>query len=117
MRILWLSFGLLAVALAGIGIFLPLLPTVPFLLLAALCFDRSSDTLHKWLINHARFGAPIQSWQRSGAISKPAKQMASVSVLITFGISLLLGMRWQILLIQAIALSGVLIFIWTRPAE
>lgn len=117
MRILWLSFGLLSVALAGIGVLLPLLPTVPFLLLAAICFARSSDTLHNWLFNHARFGPSIKSWQRSGAISKPAKQMASVSVLITFGISLLLGLRWQILLVQAVALCGVMLFIWTRPAE
>jgi len=117
MRILWLSFGLLSVALAGIGVFLPLLPTVPFLLLAALCFARSSDSLHDWLINHAKFGPSIKSWQRSGAISKPAKQMASLSVLITFGVSLLLGLRWQILLVQAVALCGVMVFIWTRPAE
>ncbi|MDO8326408.1 MAG: YbaN family protein [Cypionkella sp.] len=117
MRVIWLLVGLLSVAMAVVGAFLPLLPTVPFLLLAAICFSKSSDRLHVWLIQHGRLGPPIKAWQNSGSISLPAKWMASLSVLAAIGISLLLGLSWRILLIQAIALVCVMAFIWTRPSE
>ena len=55
MKLIWAMLGLLAMALAIIGVVLPLLPTVPFLLLAAFCFARSSQKLHRWLISHKTF--------------------------------------------------------------
>ena len=55
MRILYASLGLLCVALAVIGVVLPLLPTVPFLLAAAFCFANSSERLHNWILAHKRF--------------------------------------------------------------
>lgn len=117
MRVIWLLAGLLSVSLAAIGVFLPLLPTVPFLLLAAICFSKSSDRLHVWLVQHNRFGPPIKAWQTSGSISRPAKLMASLSVLAAITISLLLGLGWHVLLTQATALVCVMVFIWTRPSE
>jgi len=69
MRMVWLIFGFTALILAIIGIILPLLPTVPFLLLAAFCFARSSEKIHKWLLNHPKYGPPIHNWQNSGSIS------------------------------------------------
>ena len=58
-RIFWLLFGLLATGLAFAGALLPLLPTTPFLLLAAYAFARSSKRLHDWLLNHRQFGPLI----------------------------------------------------------
>ena len=68
MKLIWAMLGLLAMALAIIGVVLPLLPTVPFLLLAAFCFARSSQKLHRWLISHKTFGPMIIAWTTSGAI-------------------------------------------------
>ncbi len=116
MRLLWITFGLFSLLLGVIGMFLPLLPTVPLLLLAVFCFARSSERLHDWLVNHPRLGPPIRDWQRSGAISLPAKRLATASIALAFLIPYFIGVRPQILTLQAVVLSGVLIFIWTRPS-
>ena len=115
MRVFWAILGWLALTLGAIGIVLPLLPTVPFLLLAAFCFSRSSARMHHWLMEHRIFGPPIRDWQRSGAISRRAKVLASVSVLAVFAVSLALGLRPLILMVQATTLCAVALFIWTRP--
>jgi len=115
MRILWAMLGLICIALAVIGIVLPLLPTVPFLLLAAFFFARSSERLHNWLLSHPTFGPPIEDWQSRGAINPAAKRIATLSIALVFGISLALGLKTTVLVIQAVVLSCVLVFIWTRP--
>lgn len=115
MRLIWILAGFGALALGVIGIALPLLPTVPFLLLAAFCFARSSERLHDWLVHHPKLGPPIQNWRDHGAISRRAKWAASVSILAAFGISLALGVKPVFLGIQALVLIAVSVFIWTRP--
>lgn len=116
MRFLWATFGLICIALAAVGIVLPLLPTVPFLLLAAFCFARSSERLHNWLLSHPTLGPPIEDWQSRGAISPTAKRLATISVILVFSISLALGLRPLILIIQGLTLTCVMIFLWTRPS-
>ncbi|WP_170790205.1 YbaN family protein [Ruegeria lacuscaerulensis] len=115
MQYLWATLGLICVALAVIGVVLPLLPTVPFLLLAAFFFARSSSRLHNWLITHRTFGPMIIDWQSSGAIRASAKKAATVSIAAVFGISVLISVPGYVLAIQAIVLGAVLTFIWTRP--
>lgn len=115
MRFLWVICGFVALGLGLIGIALPLLPTVPFLLLAAFFFARSSERLHNWLITHPRLGPPIEDWNTHGAIRRPAKILASASILAAFMISVVAGVRPMILLIQAVTLCAVALFIWTRP--
>jgi len=117
MRTLWFLFGAFFLVVGFVGIFVPLLPTVPFLLLTAVCFARSSDEWHRWLVEHPRFGPPIKDWQRSGAIRRRAKWMATASVAAAFGISILLGVTTYALGLQAVALVGVMIFIWSRPED
>lgn len=116
MRYIWAACGLGCVALAFLGVFLPLLPTVPFLLLAAFFFARSSETLHNWLLSHRRFGPLIEDWHRSGVIRPAAKKAATLSVAAVFGLSLVLGLKAPVLALQAIALGAVMLFIWTRPS-
>lgn len=115
MRIIWLILGLISFAIGVVGIFLPLLPTVPLMLLAAFFFARSSEHLHSWLINHPRFGPSILDWQERRAISKRAKIAASISIALAFGISIAIGLRPMLLAIQGVTLIAVSIFIWTRP--
>ena len=116
MRWLWVVLGLLSVGVGMLGVFLPLIPTVPLMLLAAFFFARSSERLHAWLLNHPVFGPGIEDWQRSGAIGQSAKIWATVSIGIAFLIPLWIGLRPVILIIQAVVLGAVLIFIWTRPS-
>lgn len=115
MRFIWAGLGLLCVGLGLVGVVVPLLPTVPFMLLAAFFFARSSERLHYWLLNHRVFGPMIVDWQNRGAINPRAKRYATLSILAVFGISLALGLKATVLAIQAVVLGGVLIFIWTRP--
>ena len=115
MRWFWASLGVLSLGLGVIGIALPLLPTVPFILLAAFCFARSSERLHHWLLSHPRFGPVIEDWNQNGAISPRVKRISTLSILIVFAISLALSLRPVILMVQAVALGCVAIFIWTRP--
>lgn len=115
MQYIWAALGLVCVGLAVVGIVLPLLPTVPFLLLATFFFARSSSRLHNWLLSHPTFGPFIDDWNRSGAINPRAKRLATISVVAVLGLSLVLGMSSFIVIIQIVTLGTVMAFIWTRP--
>ena len=109
----WIAFGL-----GVLGIFLPLLPTTPFLLLAALCFSKSSDRLHAWLLRAAFAGQIIRDWQEKKAIPLRAKVTATTLLLPTMAY-LLWEQRlpapglWSLIFLM----TGVLLFIWTRKSH
>ena len=115
MRFLWTIAGWLAFGIGLIGAFVPLLPTVPFMILAAFCFARGSERFHDWLVHHPQFGPAIRDWRKYGAISRRGKVFAVGGIAAAFGMSLLLGVRPSILMLQAAVLAGVSIFILTRP--
>jgi uncharacterized membrane protein YbaN (DUF454 family) len=77
--------GCLLVGVATLGVFLPLLPTTPLLLLAAACFVRSSEKGHRWLVEHRVFGPIIVDWQQKRCISRKAKMVAMGSMLLFGG--------------------------------
>jgi uncharacterized membrane protein YbaN (DUF454 family) len=79
--------GCFFVVLGGIGIVLPLLPTTPFILLAAGCFAKSSPRCHQWLVNSRLFGPVIVDWQQNQCISKKTKIIAVCSILLFGGYS------------------------------
>lgn len=114
-RLFWLAFGLCAVALGLLGVVLPLLPTTPFLLLAAFAFARSSPRMHDWLHTHDKFGPLIENWRRHGAIDRRTKVIAAIVIAATFGGSALFGAPGWVLLTQAVVLTAVSVFILTRP--
>ncbi len=114
-RTLWLILGLLATACGVAGIVLPLVPTTPFLLLAALAFARSSPRLHTWLVTHPRLGPPINDWRRHGAISRRGKFAAVAVMAGTLGFSVASGVRAWIIVVQAIVLMGAAAFVLSRP--
>lgn len=115
-RALWIAGGLVALGLGVLGIFLPLLPTAPFILLAAFCFARSSERLHAYLLEHPLFGDTISAWRARGAISRRAKWAASFSLLASLVLSYALGFSWGVLGVQSLALLAVAAFLWSRPS-
>jgi uncharacterized membrane protein YbaN (DUF454 family) len=115
MRGLWLALGGVFLGLGLLGVVLPVLPTTPFLLLAAGCFARSSPRLHGWLLAHPVFGPPIRNWEENGAISRPAKRLAVGSMAAVFAVSLVLGLSWKVLLAQGVLIAVGCWFVLTRP--
>lgn len=115
MRVIWFICGILSLGMGILGAFVPLLPTVPLILLAAFFFARSSERLHLWLLHHPKFGPAIADWDERGAISKRGKWAATVSILASFGLTYGLGVGGTILAVQAAVLGAVSLFIWTRP--
>src|SRR5262245_29487642 len=75
-RLLWVVAGMLALFTGVVGIFVPLLPTTPFVLLAALCFSRGSERWERWLLAHPRFGPIVRDWRAHHAVPLRAKQLA-----------------------------------------
>ena len=114
-RLAWLVIGLSSLALGGAGILLPLLPTTPFVLVAAFAFAKSSTRLHRWLLEHNVFGPLIDNWRRSGAISRSTKTVSILSMAAIFVVSLLLAVPTHVIVIQAVVLGACAVFILTRP--
>lgn len=106
----------MALAFGVVGIAVPLLPTVPFLLLAAFCFARGSRPVHDWLVAHPRLGPPIADWRAHGAIRSGAKRAALIAIAVALGVSLAIGVSWLVLGIQIGVLASVAVFILTRPS-
>lgn len=117
MRIVWLGLGATSLLLGLIGIVLPLLPTVPFLLAATFCFSKSAPSLHLWITQHRVLGPPIAKWRKTGAISIEAKRWATVSIAGAFGVGLFWGLAWKVIAVQVVVLMAVMLFIWSRPSE
>lgn len=114
-RTILIIIGWLAVVLGTLGVVLPLLPTTPFILLAAWCFARSSPRFHHWLLYRSWFGGYLRYWQKHRAMPPGAKPRAIAVILITFSISLwLVKMMWVRILLLAI-LTCLLIFMWRIP--
>ncbi|GHF24090.1 hypothetical protein GCM10017044_18380 [Kordiimonas sediminis] len=115
MRYIWILSGFTSLFLGILGIALPLLPTTPFLLLAAFCFARGSDRLRHWLVEHDIFGPPIKDWERYGAISRKGKYLAVGSLVAVILISVLLQAPYYVIYIQLGVLTCTGIFIVSRP--
>lgn len=95
MKSFLVGIGIVSLALGVLGIFLPLLPTTPFVLLSAWCFARSSERFHRWLIAHSHLGPIIESWERDRTIPRQAKRMIVLLILISISVTaaLWLGSR------------------------
>lgn len=104
---LWIAGGSLSVALGVIGIFFPVLPTTPFLLLAAFCYARSSRRFYDWLLNNRWFGAYIRNYREGRGIPLTEKILAISSLWLTICFSILFVVRvmWVKLLLLAIAVG------------
>ena len=115
-RLFWLIVGLAALLAAMLGVIVPLLPTTPFVLVAAFAFMRSSQRLHDWLVNHPLFGTLIDNWHLHKAIARPAKIAASISMVAVFLISAGLDAPGWVLLLQAVILGAAGWYVLSRPS-
>ena len=87
-KVFLLSLGTISLVLGCLGIFLPLLPTTPFLLLSTFCFSKSSEKFHKALLENKIFGQYIRDYQEKKGISLKNKIIAISTLIITIGFSL-----------------------------
>jgi len=110
-RIVLLVAGWLCMALGLIGVFVPMLPTTPFLLLSAACFLRSSPRMHARLMAHPRLGPFLEQWRRERTIPRAAKRRAYVLVCGCFALSIALAPGLGPRLLLALLCLGLILFL------
>jgi uncharacterized protein len=110
--------GCVCVGLAFLGLFLPLLPTTPFLLLAAFCFSRGSSRLHAWLLKHPTMGRIIRDWDERRIIRPRVKVAAAITLVVIMSPALIFG-RFHPALKATSILVGVtvIVMIWRQPSS
>ncbi|SEQ47793.1 hypothetical protein SAMN03080615_01605 [Amphritea atlantica] len=117
-RTLFLMSGFFFVLLGIIGLLLPLVPTTPFLLVAAFCFSRSSERLHQYLLNHRWFGHYIRDWEEHGVIPLKAKLFASGMMLLMISYPLLfLNFHPGLKTAAAATVIIALWYVWRKPSK
>ncbi|ALE03344.1 YbaN family protein [Bartonella ancashensis] len=117
LRIFYSVLGVGTLILGSIGLILPIMPSVPFLLVSSWCFSRSSPNFHRWLHNHRIFGPPIKKWEENRAISPFLKVVAVVSMLCCFlSFLIIVGPAFWFAVLILIIMSAVAVYIITRPS-
>lgn len=116
-RAFLISAGVLSLVLGGIGVFLPLLPTTPFVLLAAGCFAGSSPVMHRWLCRSRFFGEYMENYRTNAGVSKSVKIRALVFLWAGLGSSAAVVRKplvWVILAVVGLCVSTHLVIIKTK---
>ena len=114
-RYLVITLGWLSVVLGVAGIFLPILPTTPFILLAAWCFNRSSPLFHNWLITHPKLGPIISTWNSSDGIPVKVRNRIIIVMWASMFLSMILIAKlWSVILLGVIGAS-VTVYIMKKP--
>lgn len=113
-RALWLVCGGVALTLGVVGVALPLLPTTPFVLLAAFCFSRGSKRYEHWLLTHPRFGPLVHDWRTTRSVPLRAKQLAWAMMAISSAVAwwvLPPHVRW----LPGACCAVVAVWLWSLP--
>jgi len=113
-RVLWIAAGFLSLALGLLGVVTPILPTVPFVLLAAACFARGSARWEAWLLAHPRWGPMVRDWRATRSVPRRAKWWASGMMALSCGIAAWRAPWWASLLAALMCLS-VATWLWRLP--
>lgn len=117
-RMAFLCLGLVALGLGLLGAFLPLLPTTPFLIVAAWCFARSSQKLHDWLYDHPRFGDLLRNWEAHRVIPAWAKICSVSAMTASFAyMAFFRDMPAWLLAVTGAVLLGVAAYILSKPSN
>ena len=116
LRYCLIALSWLLVGLGVVGAFVPVLPTTPFLLLAAFLYSKSSVRFYNHMMNHRLWGPPLREWKEHGVISRRAKCFAIGSLALTLVPSIIFFVPfWPIKFVLSIFGSGLAIFLATRP--
>lgn len=117
-RAVLIAAGSVCVLLGIVGIFLPLLPTTPFMLLAAACFARSSRRFHDWLLANRTFGPLIAEWEKHRSIPRRTKLTAIGLMSLTLAVSIVFFVepRWLQGMLAAIGI-GLAIWLYRIPSR
>lgn len=121
-RIVFIAIGSISLGLGILGVFLPVLPTTPFLLLSAWLYARSSARLYHWLLNHKYFGTYIKDFIEDKAISLPAKIISLLMMWATIICTIFIAVRGKLILqillaIIAFAVSGYILSFKTKRSN
>jgi len=111
----WWLLAYVSLGLGLIGILVPGLPTVPFVLLSAFAAARGSQRLHRRLLAHAQFGPMIRDWQAYGAVSRRAKRLAVTMMTVGAAVMFLTAPRWWMAAIGTVVMLIVGVWLWSRP--
>ncbi len=115
--LLWRALALACVVLGVIGAVLPVLPTVPFLILAAWAGSRGWPQLETWLLEHPRHGAAIRRWRDHGAVPRRAKWLATTMMLLSAAIVALSPVATWVKVAVPAMMACVAVWLWRRPEE
>lgn len=116
LRLVWAAAGVASLATGIVGIFLPLLPTTPLVLLAAFCFARSSSRCERWLLNHPRFGPMVRNWRDHRAIPLRAKQLAWTMMALGSAVSAWV-LPGRVAWVPAACCAAVAFWMWRLPSR
>lgn len=116
MRMFFLLLGHACVALAVLGLFLPILPTTPFVIAASACYVRSSPRFHRMLHESRWFGTFLKNWERDGSISLRAKLMSVGMITVTVGASIYAITLFIVKVMLILTAATVVLYIVTRPS-
>lgn len=116
-RTIWFTLGLGALVLGLIGALLPVLPTTPFVLVAAFAFSRSSKRFEAWLLANPVFGPVIEDWRENGAVAPRIKVIAITMMGVSIALALALGSPLIVIGIQSACIAAVSVYILTRPSH
>lgn len=114
-QLFWRISAVLCLLLALIGIPLPGLPTVPFLLLSAWCASKGWPRLERWLLQHPQFGPPIRHWREHGVVSRKAKWLASLMMALSLAFLWHSTAPWLAATLLTLTMTAVLLWLWQRP--
>lgn len=108
--------GTVSLAIAVVGIVVPILPTTPFLLIAAACYARASTRLYGWLLGQPTLGPIIDRWRTSRTLAPGVKARALVAVVVTFAISIAVVESFEIRLLLVGLAAALLLFLLRIPS-
>lgn len=116
-RALFIGCGVVALLIGVAGLFLPVLPTTPFVLVAAGCFARSSVRMHDWLLSHRIAGPIIRAWHEHRSMPPGIKPWAFMLMAFSFGLSLLaMESLWHQIMLVLLAMV-LAFFLWRVPVR
>lgn len=114
-RLGYLLLAYSATAFGIAGVFLPLLPATPFLLVAVWAAPKGSQRVHDWIYDQPQFARLINDWHQQGAVPRSAKWLATAMMIISWSFLVWRDYHWSLVLGMSLFFMAIGIFLWTRP--